>query len=273
VLAHGFARLQCTECALERLVPFSCKGRQVLFEPLTLLEKLAALIPRPRINLVVYHGVLAPHCGWRARVVAYGAPPAVPSPGSETTDASRSAPRHWAWAALMRRAFDVDVLACPRCGGRLQLIATVEDPEAIGAILAAASREEPGRAPPSGLCRLPTARRRSGPEGPRTRRSPRSVRSRVGAGPSSGPAPRPGRNSGDTLVVRAVPGGRGSAENGRSVNRPFIPSMLRRWDISRARVRRIRPPLARARVSPRATEAIEDQLEGRVSLGHLGDLR
>jgi hypothetical protein len=27
VLAHGFARLRCTDCALERLVPFSCKGR------------------------------------------------------------------------------------------------------------------------------------------------------------------------------------------------------------------------------------------------------
>src|SRR5215813_7924071 len=27
VLAHGFARLRCTGCALERLVPFSCKGR------------------------------------------------------------------------------------------------------------------------------------------------------------------------------------------------------------------------------------------------------
>jgi hypothetical protein len=27
ILAHGFARLRCTECALERLVPFSCKGR------------------------------------------------------------------------------------------------------------------------------------------------------------------------------------------------------------------------------------------------------
>jgi Transposase zinc-binding domain len=26
VLAHGFARLRCSECALERLVPFSCKG-------------------------------------------------------------------------------------------------------------------------------------------------------------------------------------------------------------------------------------------------------
>jgi hypothetical protein len=27
VLAHGFARLRCTDCELERLVPFSCKGR------------------------------------------------------------------------------------------------------------------------------------------------------------------------------------------------------------------------------------------------------
>ena len=27
ILAHGFARLRCTECALERLVPFSCMGR------------------------------------------------------------------------------------------------------------------------------------------------------------------------------------------------------------------------------------------------------
>ena len=47
--------------------------RQLVFEPLTLREKLAALTPRPRINLVLYHGVLAPHAGWRARVVAYGA--------------------------------------------------------------------------------------------------------------------------------------------------------------------------------------------------------
>jgi len=41
------------------------------------------------------------------------------------------------------------VLAFPRCGGRLRLIATVEDPAAIRTILAAAlSRELPGREPP-----------------------------------------------------------------------------------------------------------------------------
>jgi len=52
----------------------------------------------------------------------------------------------------MRRAFDIDVLACPRCGGRLRLIATVEDPEAIRAILAAVATgaEFAGRAPPFG---------------------------------------------------------------------------------------------------------------------------
>lgn len=43
--------------------------------------------------------------------------------------------RHLPWANLMRRAFDVDVLACPRCGGRLRLLATIEDPVAIRAIL------------------------------------------------------------------------------------------------------------------------------------------
>jgi Putative transposase len=33
----------------------------LLFEPVEFLEKLAALTPRPAINLILYHGVLAPH--------------------------------------------------------------------------------------------------------------------------------------------------------------------------------------------------------------------
>jgi len=50
----------------------------------------------------------------------------------------------------MRRAFEIDVLARPRCGGRLRLVATVDDPDAICAILAAGavSRELADRAPP-----------------------------------------------------------------------------------------------------------------------------
>jgi hypothetical protein len=45
---------------------------------------------------------------------------------------------------------DIDVLACPRWGGRLRLMITVDDPDAILAILAAVaeSRELAERAPP-----------------------------------------------------------------------------------------------------------------------------
>jgi hypothetical protein len=56
VLANGFARLRCDECAFERDGP-----SHLLFEPIEFMEKLAAIIPRPAVNLVLYHGVLAPH--------------------------------------------------------------------------------------------------------------------------------------------------------------------------------------------------------------------
>jgi len=36
----------------------------------------------------------------------------------------------------MRRAFDLDVLACPRCGGRLRLLATIDDPQVVLRLLA-----------------------------------------------------------------------------------------------------------------------------------------
>ena len=50
----------------------------------------------------------------------------------------------------MQRAFEIDVVACPRCGGRPRLIATVEDPRAIREILEALafSTEPVERAPP-----------------------------------------------------------------------------------------------------------------------------
>jgi uncharacterized protein YbaR (Trm112 family) len=51
----------------------------------------------------------------------------------------------------MQRAFDIDVLACPRCGGRLRLLDTIEDPVAIRAILesVAVSGSPLDRAPPT----------------------------------------------------------------------------------------------------------------------------
>jgi len=39
------------------------------------------------------------------------------------------------WADLMRRTFGIDVLACPRCGGRFRLIALIEEASVIERIL------------------------------------------------------------------------------------------------------------------------------------------
>jgi hypothetical protein len=118
------------------------------------LEKLAALIPRPAVNLVVYHGVLAPHARWRAHVVRYDRPaPDAPARERAASPRAAGAPSAWTWTALMRRVLDLDVLACPRCGGRLRVLATVQNPRAVQAILAHRARAgapaPPGPAPPA----------------------------------------------------------------------------------------------------------------------------
>jgi len=38
------------------------------------------------------------------------------------------APRRWSWPDLIAPHLRGDVLACPRCGGRMRVVATIEDP-------------------------------------------------------------------------------------------------------------------------------------------------
>ena len=159
-------------CTLAR--PWSDGTQALLFTPIEFLEKLAALVPRPHVNLLIYHGLLASHARARPYAVALvvpletapsaprdpaapvpavpvttapvmaapataapaapAAPRAAPIPPVDTVDASvaeRVAPqrRYWAWADLMRRVFQIDILACAVCGGRLRFIATIEAPE------------------------------------------------------------------------------------------------------------------------------------------------
>ena len=66
-----------------------------------------------------------------AKVVGYGRP-AAPDPALDQAGAdppgggTPPTPGTWTWAALLRRVLALDVLACPRCGGRLRVIATVQ---------------------------------------------------------------------------------------------------------------------------------------------------
>ena len=49
--------------------PWSDGTTHLLLSPLEFIEKLAALIPPPRLNLVRYHGILAPNARDRRQVV------------------------------------------------------------------------------------------------------------------------------------------------------------------------------------------------------------
>ena len=56
---------------------------EIVFEPLAFLERLAALVPRPRAHLPTHHGVLAPAAPWRDRIVP-GPRPRDESPDGNT---------------------------------------------------------------------------------------------------------------------------------------------------------------------------------------------
>jgi hypothetical protein len=125
------------------------------------LERLVVLIPRPRINLVLYYGLLAPRAPWRAAVVASAgsewsdaAPAMCPSADEEHEFAGSRHSRGYEWAELMRRTFGIDVLDYPRCGGRLRLLALIEHARIVERILRhlglPTDRPEPlpARAPP-----------------------------------------------------------------------------------------------------------------------------
>jgi hypothetical protein len=66
--------------------PWQDGTSHLVFEPLDLLARLAPLTPRPRINLILYHGVLAPNARERAAVVTFGTPAAVPPAAPTGTD-------------------------------------------------------------------------------------------------------------------------------------------------------------------------------------------
>ena len=70
------------------------------------------LVPPPRLNLVRYHGVLAPSAADRAQIV-----PGVPADEAETGGNGEPTPagrgHRLAWAVLLARVFRIDVTRFP----------------------------------------------------------------------------------------------------------------------------------------------------------------
>jgi len=128
--------------------PYRDGTTPIVMQPQEFMQRLAALVPRARLHLIRFHGVLAPHAKLRAAVV--------PQPTQKTSEPTHehahgnAARTHW--AQLIKRVFDIDVEQC-ECGGKLKIIAAIEDPIVIVRILT--HLKLPARAPPRAPARLP----------------------------------------------------------------------------------------------------------------------
>jgi hypothetical protein len=151
---------------LELRKPLASGRTHLLFEPVALLRRLAASIPRPRQNMLRFHGLFAPNARHRPAVTAQLDSPQHPVPispvaadtavlGDDPTPVPR--PYRRPWAELLSHVLDLDVLRCPRCERRMVPVQTVKDPAVIQAILAhldlptALPSTSPPRAPPQQL--------------------------------------------------------------------------------------------------------------------------
>jgi hypothetical protein len=139
-------RNRAGQVVLQLKSPWRDGTTHIVMSPLELMQRLAALVPRPRLHLIRFHGVLAPHAKLRAQIV-----PSAPLNAHEPCDHHAQsppalAPARMNWACLLKRVFDIDVEHCPNCGGRLMIIAAIVDPALITKILT--YLHLPARAPP-----------------------------------------------------------------------------------------------------------------------------
>jgi hypothetical protein len=122
------------------------------------VARLAALVPRPRVHLLRYHGLFAPNAKHRDHIITRATPTA--QCADDTVEVQPSAPM--SWMQRLRRVFAIDLRCCARCGGGpVRVIAAITQPALVARILEhRAARDETAggaRAPPrQGAALAPT---------------------------------------------------------------------------------------------------------------------
>jgi hypothetical protein len=165
-------------CSKQRSEPGSdkrgAKADGLPLSPLELINRIAALVPPPRLHRHRYFGVLAPNSPLRAAVTAMAAAPAQPTtaqaePTTTSGGADGPAPMgnsiaptpepappkraaHYLWAVLIARIYEVFPLLCPICGAQMRIIAFITHSADIRHILdhIGADSEPPRIAPARG---------------------------------------------------------------------------------------------------------------------------
>ena len=105
---------------LKRMRTDGTTHRRYTFDQI--LDRLAFLVPPEWANLIRFHGIYAPNCKLRADVVPQRPEPRQRDPQASSED-EQTPDDYRAWAELQTHAFPDDIMRCPKCGGRLKLVA------------------------------------------------------------------------------------------------------------------------------------------------------
>jgi hypothetical protein len=107
---------------LKLKTPWRDGTTHLVMSPLEFMQRLAALVPRPRLHLIRFHGVLAANAKLWALVVPK-APPEQQEPATAVAatvecevETVQTRPHRISWARLLKRVFDIDLQHCPNCG-------------------------------------------------------------------------------------------------------------------------------------------------------------
>ncbi len=107
----------------------------IVFSPLELIEKLAALVPKPRVHLIRYAGAFARHAKIRPEVLV-AARMGESVDGADLAEKSPPNEKSKSWARLLRKVFGIDVESCHACGSKnVKIIAAIMEKKVIEKIL------------------------------------------------------------------------------------------------------------------------------------------
>ena len=106
----------------------------IVLSPLDFLSRLSSLIPRPRVHLIRFYGVFAPHCKYRSLIT----PKSTSNETSSIEKAENKKTKKFysmGWAKRLKRVFGIDIQVCLRCGGKVRIISAIEETHVIQRIL------------------------------------------------------------------------------------------------------------------------------------------
>jgi hypothetical protein len=120
--------------------PYRNGTTHVVFEPLDFMAKLAALIPKSKVNLTRFHGVFAPNSQYRKVIMSEGRIKKSSTVKAKDTETEKRKTR--TWGKRLKRIFNIDIQMCEVCQGHVKIIACIEDPVVIDKILAHLKNKE-----------------------------------------------------------------------------------------------------------------------------------